>query len=212
MDPAPDPEARWARREAVSLAFLAALHQLPPRPRAVLILSEVLDWPAREIAAALAMTVSAVNSALHRARTALAPGPALTPRTADARLAGLLARYVRAWEADDVEALVALLAEDASFAMPPSPSWYAGRTAIGQFLRATLLPGDGAARWQLRAAGANGQPAYGLYRWQGAGWVGIGLQVLTAAPEGDRLTALESFMRPDLLGRFGLPAGWPSGG
>src|SRR4029079_88897 len=122
-------EARYTQQESVTLAFLTALQLLPPHQRTVLVLRDVLDWQASEVAALLDMTVSAVNSALHRARTTLAKHQLLAPeRTAvikdDAHTRALLERYVRAWEAVDVAGLVALLKEDATFSMPPFPAWF----------------------------------------------------------------------------------------
>src|SRR5260370_35968343 len=122
---------------------MAALQALPPRQRAVLILSDVLDWPARDVAELLGLTLSAVHSALHRARVTMSAGyhgqptdTALRPLS-DERTRQLLARYVTAWQSADVAGLVALLKEDAAFAMPPASSWYAGRGAIGAFAAVT---------------------------------------------------------------------------
>lgn len=123
-----NPEARYTRAESVSLAFLTALQLLPARQRAILILSDVLDWRANETAQLLDISVSAVNSALHRARVTLEkhyyserPEIAQFRRTDDATHV-LLSRYLLAWESDDIDGLVALLKEDATMAMPPVPS------------------------------------------------------------------------------------------
>lgn len=222
------PEARYLLEESVSLAFLAALQTLPPRQRAVLILSDVLDWSAREVAEMTGLTISAVNSALHRARVTLAdryhgrgtesvardPGGAkvrpVARRLADERTQSLLQRYVRAWESADVAGLVALLKEDATFSMPPSPSWYRGRDAIGSFIAATvfadqgMFPGVARGRWRLLPARANGQPAWAVYhRLEAGDFAAFGIHVLSV--EGDELAALTSFIDPDLPGRFGFP-------
>src|SRR5437899_6126483 len=141
-----NPEARYSRRESVTLAFLTALQLLPPRQRAILLLSDVLDWRAVEIAQLLEISVSAVNSALHRARVTLEKNYPSSPREmeqvrcADGATNRLLARYLQAWETDDVDGLVALLKEDATLSMPPIPSWYQGREAIRTFLVAVLFP------------------------------------------------------------------------
>jgi RNA polymerase sigma-70 factor (ECF subfamily) len=226
LEPVPDewlaetalaPEARYNLLESVSLAFLAALQGLPARQRAVLILSDVLDWPARDVADLLKLTVSAVNSALHRARVTVAaqyhghaPEGVARPLT-DERTQQLLERYVRAWQNADVAGLVALLKEDASFAMPPSPSWLSGRSAIGTFAAATVFGDSGmfggraAGRWQLRAAGANGQPAFALYQRAASGsYKAFGLLVLTLGT--DHIAAATCFIDPALPAAFGQPA------
>ncbi|MBI4315743.1 MAG: sigma-70 family RNA polymerase sigma factor [Chloroflexi bacterium] len=210
------PEARYSAYESVSLAFLIALQALPPRQRATLILSDVLDWPSREVAELLGLTVSAANSALHRARTTLAKhyhGRALeglSPSAADERTRGLLERYVQVWETADVAGLVALLKEDATFAMPPSPSWYRGRAAIGVFMAATvfadegMFPGEAAGRWRLQPTQANAQPAFAIYQRTGEKeYQAFGIHVL--ACQADRLAQIISFIDPSLPVRFGLP-------
>jgi len=143
---AENPEARYTQHESVSLAFLTALQLLPPRKRAILLLSDVLDWHAVEIAQLLEISVSAVNSALYRARVTLEKNYHCEQREmaqvhrADAATNTLLARYLQAWETDDVDGLVALLKEDATLSMPPVPSWYQGREAIRTILLAVLFP------------------------------------------------------------------------
>lgn len=208
---ADNPEARYALRESVTLAFLAALQTLPPRQRAVLILRDVLDWRASEAADCLGLTVSAVNSALHRARVTLTKHyhgqecEILFP-LGETRWRALLDRYVRAWEAADVEELVSLLKEDAALAMPPTPSWYHGRGAIRLILLAIPFAEATPGRWRLLTTGANSQPALALYQKDevdGAIYQGVGLQVLTI--DGDWVSAVTVFMNPDLLPRFGLP-------
>ncbi|HLF02465.1 MAG TPA: RNA polymerase subunit sigma-70, partial [Anaerolineales bacterium] len=221
LEPLPDdlvaesdenPEARYGARESVTLAFLTALQALPPRQRAVVILCDVLDWKAGEAAECLAMTVSAVNSALHRARETLAgqyhgERRAAVKSATDSRTRDLLDRYVRAWETADVNALVALLREDAVFAMPPVPSWFKGRAAIRQALTATPFNGDPGGRWRLVLTWANGQPACAVYQRDDLAKDGVhrgmGVMVLTVA----EAFIAESifFMTPDLVQRFGLP-------
>jgi RNA polymerase sigma-70 factor (ECF subfamily) len=228
VETAAGPEARYLSGESVSLAFLAALQVLPPRQRAVLILSDVLDWPAREIADMIGLTVSAVNSALHRARVTLAKqyhGRELESVTrdlgsakgqpgsrglTDQRTRLLLERYVQAWESADVAGLVALLKEDAAFSMPPSPSWYQGRTAIAAFVAGTVFAGQGMfsgqapGRWRLFPTRANAQHAFAIYqRMEGGDYDAFGIHVLSI--EGDRLAAVTSFIDPSLLLRFGFP-------
>jgi RNA polymerase sigma-70 factor, ECF subfamily len=161
-----NPEARYSRRESVSLAFLTALQVLPPRQRAILILADVLDWRANEIARLLEISVSAVNSALYRARVTLAQNyhkdeyEITLESRADAETNALLSRYLQAWETDDVAGLVALLKEDAILSMPPIPSWYRGRETV----RAVLLRRFSVQKhWRLLQTRANAQPAFALY-------------------------------------------------
>lgn len=208
---APDdqhPEARSLARERISLAFLTAIHRLPPRQRAVLILREVLEWPAGEVAEALGLTVPAVKSALHRARATLAahpPGQEAAPDSATPEHTALLSRYVRAWESADVEGLVALLSEEASFSMPPIPAWYQGREVIRRLVSRTVFAGQAAGRWRLLPTRANGQSAFGLYRLDEASgaYAAYGIQVLTFASNG--LADITTCRNPALLPAFGLP-------
>src|SRR5262249_35977378 len=151
----------YSLRESVSLAFMVALHSLPPQQRAILILRDVLNWHATEVAELLEKSVPAVNSALQRARATLAQqyhpigleaieAPTLTPT-----LQALLDRYMQAWETDDVGALISLLKNDATFSMPPQPLWYIGREAIGQFFQVAVFTAKGAGEWRLVPTAAN---------------------------------------------------------
>src|SRR5713101_5787552 len=148
-----NPEARDSRRESVSLAFLTVLQLLPPRQRAILLLSDVLDWHASEVAHLFSTSVSAVKSALHRARVTLAQNYHTEKQertqvsSADRATNELLARYVNAWETDDIDGLVALLKEDAIMSMPPSPSWLWGREAIRAFLTSTAFGSEVQSKW-----------------------------------------------------------------
>src|SRR5919206_409256 len=136
VDGYPAPDARYEQREAVELAFIAALQHLPPNQRAVLILREVLGFSAKEVADALETTVASVNSALQRARASVEERVPEQSQQATLRTLGddevreLVDRYVDAWERNDVEAFTAMLAEDASFAMPPLATWYSTREGI----------------------------------------------------------------------------------
>jgi RNA polymerase sigma-70 factor, ECF subfamily len=178
------PDAVYDRRESVELAFIAALQHLPPTQRAVLILREVLGFSAKEVAATLETTVASVNSALQRARAAVQDRVPERSQQETLRQLGdqevkrLVERYVGAWERNDVGAFVSMLSEDATFAMPPLASWFAGRDAIAQW--AAKEPMSGLYRWRALPAYANGQPALGYYSEDGdGGWVPFALNVLT---------------------------------
>ena len=205
-----DPQARAESRERISLAFLMALQQLTPVQRAVLLLREVLEWQASDVAAWLNLSVPAVNSALQRARRALQPrnvarqAPLAPPRP---RLQALLDRYVVLWEQADIPGLVALLREDAWFTMPPLPAWYQRRAAIATVLAAYIFtPGR---QRRLLPTRANGCPAFGLYqREPGAEALQlIGLLVLSV--EGEQIANLVAFLEPSMLSSFALPPIFP---
>jgi RNA polymerase sigma-70 factor, ECF subfamily len=217
VDSAAGPEARYLANESVSLAFLAALQGLPPRQRAVLILKDVLDWPANEVANMTGLTTSAVNSALHRARVTLSKkyhqhGLEKVARSqANLETQALLDQYVRAWERADVDGLVALLKKEAVFSMPPSPSWYSGKEAIGKFIAATvfadhrMFPGAAYGRWRLLPTRANRQPAYAIYQKEETGdYQAFGIHVIDI--QKSWITEVVSFVDPNLPERFGLPS------
>ncbi len=212
-DMAGSPEARYLVHESISLAFLAALQRLPPRQRAVLLLRDVMDWSAAEVADLLEFTVPAVNSALHRARATLArhyqaDGRATTGITPpDAATHDLLMRYLKAWERADVPGLVALLKEDATFTMPPFPTWYLGRAAIGGALTQIAFGAARADQWRLYPTRANSQPAYVVYRAAepGGQYQAFGIQVLTLDSSGAQISDITTFMTPALVSRFGFP-------
>lgn len=209
-----NPEAHYSAHESVSLAFLAALQTLPPRQRAVLILVDVLDWSAQETAESLGASLSAVASALHRARSTMARayhrrGPEDPPvSSADPHTRELLDRYMRAWQAADVDGLVDLLKADAVFSMPPSPSWYRGRPTIREFLSTTVLGDEGifggkaAGRWRLVLTSANGEPAFSVYERTADGdYRPFGVHVLTL--QANKVSQITSFIDPALPPRFG---------
>jgi RNA polymerase sigma-70 factor (ECF subfamily) len=205
------PEAHYARSENIRLAFIALLHLLPPFQRAVLILRDVLGWSAMEAAQALGQSIPAVKSALYRARLTLAKSrPALQLETMPEQLAeqglnGLLERYVQAWENADVQGLVDLLSDRATFSMPPIPSWYRGQAEIGGLVGRTVFAGQGRGRWRLLPTEANAQPGFGLYRLNEAGsaYEPYGIQVITFA--GGQIADITTFRDPSLLEIFGLP-------
>jgi RNA polymerase sigma-70 factor (ECF subfamily) len=209
-----DPAARYAVRESITLAFIAALQRLTPRQRAVLILRDVLAWRAREVAGLLDESLATVNSLLFRARRTMTsehPPAASTSPAAAGVDATLLRRYVAAWEAADVDLLVALLREDAVYSMPPLPLWFRGRTDVERFLRAGPLAGDSAGRWRLLPTEANGEPAFATYErveaQAGTSHVAAALSVVSTRD--GQIAQVTTFLDPRLVTRFGLPAALP---
>jgi RNA polymerase sigma-70 factor (ECF subfamily) len=209
-DPAPGPEARYEVREAVRLAFVAAIQVLPPKQRAVVLLVDVLGWSALETARLLGGSTAAINSALQRGRATLAarypqgrPARRVQPAADEGRL---LERYMQAWQDGSLDGFVALLREDATYHMPPWGEWYLGRAAIAEFM-ATVW-GNFAA-YRAAALSANGQPAVGLYARRDADgpWRPHSLHVLEWREGGlAALTVYVPPLGPQLFAAFGLPA------
>ncbi len=202
-----DPAQVAEHRESVRLAFVTALQHLPARQRAALVLCEVLRWSAAEAAELLETTVAAVNSALQRARATLATVSAdLGARPLDEPDAALLARYVDAFERYDIEALVAVLHEDAVQSMPPFAMWLKGARTIGRWM---VEPGPSGCRGsRLLPTSANGCPAFAQYRPDPAGgWSPWAIQVLEIS--GGRIAEMAfflAFLEPErLFAQFGLP-------
>ena len=207
--PQDEPHAAVVTRETIELAFVAAIQHLPPRQRAVLILRDVLGWSAKETASLIGATVPAANSALQRARATLQERlpkdrTEWTPSTAlNAAQRELLRRYVEAHERADVDALAALLREDARLVMPPHPTWYEGREAIVIATRKGFDPAFGSLRTVL--VGANAQPAVAHYL-RGPGesvYRPLGLDLLQT--EDGLIVEIASFVSPELFAAFGLP-------
>jgi len=204
-----DPAAAYDLRESVSLAFLTALQLLPPRQRAVLILRDVLALRAAEVADLLDLSLSSVNSLLHRARQKMRARYAAPPSmvTPSSETASLLRRYISAWQAGDVNALLAILRTDALLEMPPIPSASLGHAAIRAFLDGTILDGT-PDRWRGMTTEANGGPAVALYQRDGDQYTFTGLQLL--AMEHGEVARVTAYMQPDLASRFGLPSALPA--
>ncbi len=221
VDPYPDdqvgledgfaaPEARYEQRESVELAFIAALQHLPARQRAVLVLRDVLGFAAHEVADVLETTPASVYSALQRAhKTVDQRLPELSQQAAlrslgDVELNNVVEGYVDAWERGDIDAVVAMLAEDARIAMPPLPTWYRGREAVAAFLSGWPL--SGGTRWRLVPVRANGQLAFGKYILDvdKGSFRPHGVNVLSL--RGVQIVEITAFLAPEAFGRFGLPA------
>jgi RNA polymerase sigma-70 factor (ECF subfamily) len=206
-DGAAGPEARYETREAVRLAFLTALHRLPPRQRAVLVLRDVLGFSATEVAAMLETTQTSVNSALIRARATIEErGPrahdrAPLPRSAQEH--ELVALFADAFERGEVEPIVALLAEDAWWTMPPEPYGYQGHHSIKQYIAHAFATRETPVR--LIPTRANSQPAFGQYVKDPHTDVGRVLSLLVLTLDGDRISHITRFAATSALPHFGLP-------
>jgi RNA polymerase sigma-70 factor (ECF subfamily) len=200
-----DPAEQAAARDTIRLAFVAALQHLPPRQRAVLILRDVLKWPAAEVAAALEISTAAVNSVLQRAHAQLAKAH-LSLDSVDQPVADehkeLLEKYVTAFWEKDIDGIVALLKQDAIWEMPPYVGWYAGAENIGRLID-TQCPGE-RHDMPMVATSANGQPAFGLYmRQPGGEFTPFHLQVLTITD--GAVSHVGAFFDHALFETFGLP-------
>jgi RNA polymerase sigma-70 factor (ECF subfamily) len=204
------PDARYEQREGIELAFIAALQHLPARQRAVLILRDVLGFSARETAAVLETTPVSIDSALQRAHRSVDERLPTQAQQQTLRLLGddelgrLVERYIAAWERNDIDALVAMLAQDARMAMPPRPSWYSGRDQVAAFVRGYLVRQGN--RWRLVPTSANGQPAAAVYLWveQEAAFIPHCLHVLTLRDS--EIEEIMAFLSPEVFPSFGLPA------
>jgi RNA polymerase sigma-70 factor (ECF subfamily) len=228
------PEARYEQREAVELAFVAALQHLPANQRAALILREVLGFSAKEVAEILDTSVASINSALQRARKTVEERMPERSQQETKRALGddgvreVVDRYLDAWDRNDIEGVVAMLTEDASFSMPPAPYWYSGHEALREWLPKGPLTGDW--RWKhLPMVIANGQPAIPFYCWSEPeqAYLAFALNVLTLRD--NRISDVVAFIArdtsneepeayvrwpdeplirrkfQDFFGRFGLP-------
>lgn len=216
LEPYPDslledgPETRIERSESISLAFVTALQVLPPRQVAVLVLRDVLGFHADEVAGMLDATVDSVNSALKRARAGLArrrPAGPPPPAPGSAAEDAVVARFVDAYQAADLDTLVAMLTDDVFVSMPPLPYEYEGRDVAARFCAGILAPGR---RFDLVPTRANGQPAFGAYL-RGPDGVSHGTGLLVIALAGERIRAMTRF-ESGVLPRFGLPRSLPRSG
>jgi RNA polymerase sigma-70 factor (ECF subfamily) len=207
LEPCPDALAEgYEEREGIELAFIAALQHLPPNQRAVLILREVLGFSAKEVAEMLDTTPASVNSAMQRARVSV--DERLPERSQQATLASLdddeikalVERYMQAWDRGDVDAVVEMLAEDATFSMPPNSEWFRGREPIREF----LPKGPLSIPRIFLPTRANGQLAFGTYKLIEGDWVANAIHVITL-DERRMITDMVAFLDRSLFARFGLP-------
>lgn len=204
---AADPGAIVVRRESLRLALVVALQHLSPRQRAAFLLRETLGWSAGEIAATLEVSAPAVKSLLQRARQRI---DEVAPRAddvqvpiSDERERDILTRWMRAFEAYDLDAISTLIAEDVSIEATTCRTWFQGMTVCLPFLRRSLDPTGG---FRLLATRVNGQAAAGLYRRNDAGvYTASGLSVLTINGDG-RITKINDFHHPALVALAGLPS------
>ena len=205
-----DPAVIVAARETIRLALIATLQHLPPRQRAVLILRDVLKWRAAEVAEALDTTTTAINSILQRARAhldELTPAEEEIVEPDDEERRRLLDRYVTAFEAKDIPAIVELFTAEAVWEMPPFAEWYQGRDQIALHLETQCPAVPGGVR--MLATHANGQPAFGQYLvGEDGGFHAFNLQVLTPGPNG--FTHVANFLDTTLFAAFDLPLTLPA--
>ena len=206
-----DPAAVTVSRAGIRLAFVAALQYLSARQRAMLILRDVLEWPAAEVADLLDTTTTAVNSGLRRARaqlaTALPPEDELA-EPADPRRRALLDRFAAAFERADVNALAELLREDVALEMPPLLTWFTGRQTVARFLASNALAEPGKLR--LVPVAANGQAAFAAYQ-RGPGVAYLAYAITVPLVAGTGIARVVTFFSPDLFERFGLPREYSDG-
>jgi RNA polymerase sigma-70 factor (ECF subfamily) len=207
------PDARYEQREAVELAFVAALQHLPGNQRAALLLFEVLGFSAAEIAATMETSTASVNSALQRARAIVATKiPSRTQQQAlrtigDPRVRATVARFSRAFERGDADALVALLTEDVTWSMPPLVHWYRGLEAVTDF--AVRVPLTACGSWRHLPTSANGQPAVAFYLRNGDAGAHLAWSITVLTLRGEQIAEITSFIGSGHFAAFGLPASVP---
>jgi RNA polymerase sigma-70 factor (ECF subfamily) len=195
------------RREDISLAFVAALQRLPPRQRACLLLHDVLGFTQAEVADALDISAAGVNSLLFRARQVARPRGSVADLS-DPRVQELLERYLEAWHLADIDAFIALVAEDVRFSMPPLREWFEGVGAVAGFVEGAIFAAARPHGVTLRPGRCNGQPAFAVYSPNSDGvLIANGLQILTLSEQSGRpvVTDIVSYRNPELVGRCGLP-------
>ena len=194
------PEARYEQRESIELAFIAALQHLPPRQRAVLILKDVLGFSGDEIAATMETNAASIYSALQRARENVEQRlpersqQATLRALGDAGLRALVDRYVQAWERHDVGTLAALLTDEVTLAMPPTPTWFRGRAGVLDELASAPL--SGGPRWRMTPTRVNGQAAALAALWDATSATFVAHHTAVLTIDGDRIAAIDAFHAP----------------
>jgi RNA polymerase sigma-70 factor (ECF subfamily) len=203
LDELEDPAARFARRETIELAFLAAIHVLPPRQRAVLLLRDVLEWSATEVAELLGTTAASVNSALQRGRASIGrwndEGAPIGAPTGEER--AILHRYLRAFERADVPALARILADEVEMTMPPDPAWFRGHDDVLRFIELRVFRVRGPLG--LEPTAANRSPAVAVYERASGRETALSIQVLGVA--GGLCERITGFVGDELFSAFGFP-------
>jgi RNA polymerase sigma-70 factor (ECF subfamily) len=195
----PDPATTVEARETVALAFVALLQRVTPKQRAALLLKDVLGWPADEIAAALGLSLSSVNSAILRAREAVARAETRAGEPSPETLRA----FVRAWETHDLDGLVALLRDDVAFAMPPHEVWFRGRDAVARFLATPRFAAFWSSVARLTPTRANGLPALAFYRAAAGGAAPHSIMVMRFWAE--QAAEMTVFIGPGYFAGFDLP-------
>ena len=214
VEPYPALDTGYEQRESIELAFIAALQHLPARQRAVLILRDVLGFSGAETADVLDTNADAVYTALQRAHKTVEQRlpersqQATLRSLGDAGLRELVEGYVDAWERADIDALAAMLAEDAAFSMPPQALWFRGRDDIAAFL--ALEPLQHGNRWRVIPTSANSQPAFGHYIWDDDENAFVPEAIVVLTLDGDRISDVTAFREAELFEHFGLPDRLPS--
>jgi len=212
-DTSPGPAARYQAREAIELAFVAGLQQLPPRQRAALVLRDVLGFHTGEAAAMLDSSEASVKGALQRARATLderrpAAAHQRTPLPRSARERELTRRFADAFQADDIDSLIGLLTDDAWLTMPPAPHQYQGAAVIASFLGASAAWRNGR-RFRLVSTRANTQPAFGCYLNHARAPIAQAAGLIVLTLDGEQISAITRFLDTGVLHRFGLPQTLP---
>ncbi|SDG00993.1 RNA polymerase sigma-70 factor, ECF subfamily [Sinosporangium album] len=215
LTPYPDsqPEERSERRDTMELAFIAALQHLPGNQRAALLLFDVLDFSAAEIAEVMETSSTSVNSALARARrTIAATVPSLSSRNDAFAVSGdeartIAIRFATALEEGDIDTFVSLLTQDVTWTMPPLPHWYSGIGRVADF--ALTVPMTLCPSWRHRIVWANRQPSVAFYLGQDESSVHEAWSITVLGLREDRISMITSFLGPDHFGAFGLPLSTP---
>jgi RNA polymerase sigma-70 factor (TIGR02960 family) len=211
-DQAPGPEARYETKEAIVLAFIVGLQHLPPQQRAVLVLRDVLGYRAGEVAEMLAASEAAVNNLLRRARAAFesrlpATGRERAPLPHSKLERDIVGRFAESVEDGDIDAMVALLTDDAWVTMPPLPHAYQGRDAIGAFLRTSAERRGAPLR--LVPTRANMQPAFGCYLVTPGNETAHAYALFVLTIAGDQISDITWFANGSVFAQFGLPSRLP---